>query len=127
MHRCGKRVHVDFLRAVGFCIFAVWNTVEYMYRKFIITDKGILRFGVVYQHRELLEWGETCPFGGGLWDVDAHREAVLLYGRSFAFGAPDFAAVTSVDWGSLGYGPWPLLFLPHWPSKDVQQPVGLGL
>ena len=98
-----------------------------MYRKFIITDDGVLRFGVVYQHRELLEWGEDCPYGGGLWQHDVHRGAVLLYGRSFAFGAPDINAVRSIDWDSLGMGPCPLLYLPHWPSMDMQQPVCLGL
>ena len=41
-----------------------------MYQKFIITQDGVLRFGNVYQHRELLKWGETCPHGGGLWKRD---------------------------------------------------------
>ena len=98
-----------------------------MYRKFIITDKGVLRFGVVYQHRDLLEWDEECPHGGGLWEHDTQRGAVLLYGRSFAFGAPDFSMVCSVDWDSLGAVPCPLLYLPQWPSEETVRPVCLGL
>ena len=33
-----------------------------MYQKFIITHEGVLRFGNVYQHRELLRWDEDCPY-----------------------------------------------------------------
>jgi hypothetical protein len=98
-----------------------------MYQKFIINQDGVLRFGTVYQHRELLEWGDCCPYGGGLWEYDAARGCVLLYGRSFAFGAPDFAAVCSIDWESLGVGPCPLLHMLHWPSDSTVQPVCAGL
>ena len=45
-----------------------------MYQKFIITQDGVLRFGNVYQHCELLKWGETCPYGGGLWKRDEARD-----------------------------------------------------
>jgi hypothetical protein len=98
-----------------------------MYRKFIITDEGELRFGIVYQHRELLGWNERCPYGGGLWEYDAERGCVLLYGRSFAFGAPDFSEVRSVDWGSLGEAPCPLFYMPRWPSDESLCPVCMGL
>ena len=45
-----------------------------MYQKFIITQDGVLRFGRVYQHCDLLDWGLAAPaavcaalaFGGGL-------------------------------------------------------------
>ena len=61
-----------------------------MYQKFIINQNGVLKFGNVYLHRELLNRGERCPFGGGLWKVDNNRGAIVLYGRSFDFGRPDF-------------------------------------
>ena len=95
-----------------------------MYRKFIITDDGTLRFGIVYQHRELLQMGESCPYGGGLWELDRERGAILLYGRSFAFGAPCFEAVRYIDWESAGVEPCQLL---HVQSKDMLQPVCWGL
>ena len=98
-----------------------------MYRKFIITDDGVLRFGIVYQHRELLKWGERCPYGGGLWEIDAQRGAVLLYGRSFAFGLPDFNNVSSVDWESIGVEPCTLLYMPEWPNGSTLQPICVGL
>ena len=95
-----------------------------MYLKFIINQDGVLVMGNVYQHRELLQMGECCPNGGGLWEHDRERGAVLLYGRSFAFGTPDFDAVRYIDWESIGIEPCPLL---HVQSKDTLQPVCLGL
>ena len=50
-----------------------------MYRKFIITDDGVLRFGRVAQHRDLLEWGEECSNGGGFWNLDESRGVLLLF------------------------------------------------
>ena len=73
-----------------------------MYQKFIITGEGVLRFGNVYQHRELLRWGEECPYGGGLWKVDEARRAILLYGRSFAFGPPSIEQVKRIEWSGIG-------------------------
>lgn len=98
-----------------------------MYRKFIITSDGVLRFGVVYQHRDLLAWDESCPYGGGLWEYDEQRDAILLFGRSFAFGTPEVSAVSSVDWDSYDGEPCQLLYLPHWPSQEFLQPVGFGM
>ena len=94
-----------------------------MYQKFIITDEGVLRFGRVFLHRELLSYGEDCPYGGGLWKIDENRGAVLLYGRSFDFGTPDFEHVRRVEWNGIGDGPMPLLFLPNWPDEDMLTPV----
>lgn len=50
-----------------------------MYSKFIITDDGVLRFGCVAQHRDLLEWGEECSNGGGFWNLDESRGVLLLF------------------------------------------------
>lgn len=94
-----------------------------MYQKFIITDEGELRFGRVYLHRELLEVGETCPYGGGLWKMDEGRQAILLFGRSFDFGGPDFQYVRRINWEGLGGKPRPLFYLPHWPHEDRLEPV----
>lgn len=94
-----------------------------MYQKFIINQVGVLKFGNVYQHRDLLEWGEECPYGGGLWKMDEERRAIHLYGRSFAFGAPCFEYVRCIQWAGVGGTPRPLFFLPHWPSEEGMQPV----
>lgn len=88
-----------------------------MYQKFIINQNGVLKFGNVYLHRELLNRGERCPFGGGLWKV------IVLYGRSFDFGRPDFDFLKGVDWSFLGGKEHPLLFLPHWPDESIVEPV----
>lgn len=94
-----------------------------MYQKFIITQDGVLKFGKVYQHIDLLDWGEECPYGGGLWKKDECRRAILLYGRSFAFGTPDFNQVRRIDWRGVGGTPSPLFFVPHWPNEDLLEPV----
>lgn len=94
-----------------------------MYQKFIINQDGVLKFGRVYQHCDLLEPGEKCPYGGGLWKMDEERGAVLLYGRSFAFGPPDTHYIKKIDWHSLGKSPCPLFFLPLWPNEEQLVPV----
>ena len=94
-----------------------------MYQKFIITQEGVLRFGNVYQHSELLRWDEECPYGGGLWKVDEARRVVLLYGRSFAFGPPCFEQGMRIEWAGIGGMPRPLFFLPRWPDEEVMIPV----
>jgi hypothetical protein len=98
-----------------------------MYQKFIINQDGVLRFGTVYQHRELLGWGDSCPYGGGLWRYDGQRGVLLLYGRSFAFGAPSIGDVRVIDWESAGCGPCPVFFMPDWPQEERLLPVGMGM
>lgn len=94
------------------------HTRSAMYQKFIINREGVLKFGHVYLHRDILAPGEQCPYGGGLWKIDEGRGAVILYGRSFDFGPPDFDYVKRIDWSALGGTPRPLLYLPHWPSEE---------
>ena len=94
-----------------------------MYQKFIINQDGVLKFGHVYLHRDLLSSGERCPFGGGLWKIDEGRRAILLYGRSFDFGIPDFTQVQRIEWSGIGRPPLPLFYVPHWPDEDLLIPV----
>ena len=91
-----------------------------MYQKFIINQDGVLKFGNVYLHRYLLDKGERCPYGGGLWKIDECRGAIVLYGRSFDFGLPDFDYLKRVDWSHLGGKERPLLWAPHWPDESEQ-------
>ena len=94
-----------------------------MYQKFIINQDGVLKFGRVYLHRDLLKHGEKCIYGGCLWKIDESRGAIMLYGRSFDFGVPDFDYVRQIDWSGVGGNPHPLLFLPNWPDEDIVEPV----
>lgn len=94
-----------------------------MYQKFIINSDGVLKFGHVYLHRDLLGLGEECTHVGGLWKIDEGRRAVLLYGRSFDFGSPDFDCVRRIDWSGVGGKPVSLFYLPHWPEEDLLIPV----
>ena len=94
-----------------------------MYQKFIINQDGVLKFGHVYLHKELLSYDEQCPYGGGLWKIDEERRAILLYGRSFDFGIPDFTRVHRIEWFGIGGNLLPLFYLPHWPKEDLLIPV----
>lgn len=94
-----------------------------MYQKFIIAEDHTLRFGNVYLHRDLLRIGEDTCYGGGLWKIDHTRSAIILYGRSFDFGCPDFNYVHRIDWSFIGGKPQQLLFAPYWPNEDVLEPV----
>lgn len=94
-----------------------------MYQKFIINQDGVLRFGQVFMHRDLLRSGEQCTYGGGLWRLDEERRIVLLFGRSFDFGEPDFDYVRRIDWTGLGGTPIPLYYLRNWPSEETLIPI----
>ena len=94
-----------------------------MYPKFIITIDGVLKFGNVYLHKELLPKGHTTCYGGGLWKVDHARSCIILYGRSFDFGLPDLDKIERVDCegpGGLGY---PIFFERHFGDEYLLEPV----
>lgn len=94
-----------------------------MYQKFIITDDGVLKFGNVYHHRNLLRWDEECRYGGGLWRIDETRGIVILYGRSFEFGAPSFECVRYINWDGIDGVERPVFYQPHWPYDETLIPV----
>ena len=54
------------------------------------------------------------------------KRVIVLYGRSFDFGSPDFDYVKRIDWSGLGSTPRPLLYLPHWPDETEVIPVIAG-
>ena len=94
-----------------------------MAQKFIIGADGVLRFGSVYLHKELLAPGESWCYGGGFWQIDHARAAVVLYGRSFDFGLPGFDHLQRIDWSGLGGQPHTLYYFPQWPDQSVSHPV----
>lgn len=98
-----------------------------MYQKFIITADGVLKFGKVYHHRDLLGHDEACLYGGGLWRIDEARKAVLLFGRSFEFGTPEFSRLTYVNRSGIGEVDYPLFYQEYWPYDERLVPVGIGL
>ena len=55
--------------------------------KFILTNKGELRLGMVNRHYELLKPGEQC-YGGGYYEFDYLSNRLLLSGFSTDFGKP---------------------------------------
>lgn len=95
-----------------------------MYNKFIITQGGELKFGNVFLHRDLLPKGDYTCHGGGLWKVDNQNGRVILFGRSFDFGLPDFEYVTRINRtsvpGSLGY---PIFYQRTFADEEILEPI----
>ena len=95
-----------------------------MYNKFIITLDGEIKFGNVYLHRELLPEGDQKCHGGGLWKIDNQRGCILLYGRSFDFGLPDFdyaKRVNKTEWPGLLH--YPMFYMRKWADEEILEPV----
>ena len=57
--------------------------------KFIITRSGMLRLGMVNQHRDLLERFDVC-IGGGYYEFDYMGNRLLLSRQSYDFGNPQW-------------------------------------
>lgn len=55
--------------------------------KFILTNTGYFRFGMVNLHMHLLQGQETC-YGGGYYEFDYVSNRLLLSGASYDFGQP---------------------------------------
>lgn len=66
-----------------------------MQPKFILTDTGHLRLGMVYMHKDLLLPGEEC-LGGGYYEFDYIGSRLLLSGKSYDFGRPKWNLVDAV-------------------------------
>ena len=72
---------------------------------------------------DLLEWGEDRTCGGGFWRVDDGRGLVILYGRSFNFGAPVIGRVRCVEWVGVPPIELPVFYLAEWPHDGIMIPV----
>lgn len=59
------------------------------YPKFIITQDGFLRLGMVTLHHHLLEAGDVC-LGGGYWTINHFSQEVELSGTSSDYGPPQW-------------------------------------
>lgn len=95
-----------------------------MYNKFIITLDGELKFGNVYLHRDLLPDGHTTCHGGGLWKIDNQRGCILLFGRSFDFGTPDFAFAKKIDRNEMpGCLDYPMFYTRKWLDEEILEPI----
>ena len=64
-------------------------------KKFLLTSHGHLRIGVVHMHRDLLQPGDH-PMGSGFWDIDYTANCLVLSGRSFDFGEPQWGVVNTL-------------------------------
>ena len=65
------------------------------YPKFIITQNGHFRLGMVDQHKELLQAGDIC-YGGGYYEFDYIANELLLHGKSYDFGKPKWNELSTL-------------------------------
>ena len=56
-------------------------------QKFIITSRGLLKYGNVRMHKDLLSASDIC-MGGGYYEFDYISDRLLLSGSSFDYGRP---------------------------------------
>ena len=63
------------------------------YPKFILTQDGHIRLGMVTLHRHLLEAGDYC-MGGGYWTINHMTREVELSGASSDYGPPQWRRIT---------------------------------
>ena len=66
-----------------------------MYPKFIVTDGGEFRMGMVTLHKHLLQRGEKC-LGGGYYDIDRRQGVIRLSGESSDFGRPQWNVIDTL-------------------------------
>ena len=92
--------------------------------KFIITEDGTLRFGDVEYHRDLIPEGDATCHGGGFWTIDNQQGIIILHGRSFDFGAPEFChlrRIKSDDMPAcLGY---PMYYKRQFGGEEFLEPI----
>ena len=60
--------------------------------KYIISDRGHLRLGMVTLHRDLLLAHEQC-LGGGFYEFDYVDNRLILSGKSFDYGPPRWGKI----------------------------------
>ncbi len=63
------------------------SSIAMKHPKFILTNTGYLRMGMVDMHKDLLLQGEYC-YGGGYYEFDFIGNRLLLSGKSYDFGEP---------------------------------------
>lgn len=66
-----------------------------LHNKFIITTSAHMRLGVVHLHRDLLLPADSCA-GGGFWSIDYVSNRLLLEGRSYDYGEPQWGLLNSL-------------------------------
>lgn len=79
--------------------------------KFIITNSGYLRLGMVTLHRDLLMRHEQC-LGGGFYEFDYAGEKLILSGKSFDYGPPRWNKVETLKVSEAYHGV-PIIYRDH--------------
>ncbi len=71
--------------------------------KFIITEDGYFRLGMVAQHRHLLKEYDEC-IGGGYYRFDYVSSRIILDGASYDFGRPQWHLLSTLKVPSVYRG-----------------------
>lgn len=72
-------------------------------QKFIITHKGVFKYGNVRMHKDLLRGGDMC-IGGGFYEFDYVSNRFLLTGSSYDFGRPKWHYIDTLKMPSVFRG-----------------------
>jgi len=80
--------------------------------KFIITNGGVLRLGMVTLHRDLLMAHEDC-LGGGFYEFDYASGILVLSGKSFDYGPPRWSKIDVLH-VSEAYRGTPVIYRDRW-------------
>ena len=80
--------------------------------KFIITDRGHLRLGMVTLHRDLLMPHEMF-LGGGFYEYDYASNILILSGKSFDYGPPRWSKIDILQVPEA-YRNVPIVYRGHW-------------
>lgn len=86
---------------------------------------GTFVYGMVGQHRELVEWfEERCGYcrvhGGGWYEKDDVHKTMTLYGSSGDYGAPQLAFLNRIPEELRGYK---FIWSPSWGLPGNELPL----
>lgn len=84
--------------------------------KFILTDTGYFRLGMVELHKDLLLPGEEC-YGGGYYEFDWPANRLVLTGQSYDFGPPRWHWVDKLR-VSITYRKLHMIYVPTSPLEE---------
>ncbi|MBQ9411365.1 MAG: hypothetical protein IJU21_07140 [Bacteroidales bacterium] len=91
-----------------------------MHPKFILVSSpeepltGTFVYGMVFQHKDLVE-GYGKVHGGGWYHKDDANKTMSLYGRSGDYGAPDFRFLDRIPSNLKGYR---FTYSPDWSNNE---------
>jgi hypothetical protein len=89
-----------------------------MEQKFIITQDGFLRMGLVRMHRHLLQEGDVC-IGGGYYQFDYIANRIILDRESYDYGRPQWNRIDGTLRVPMEYKGMGIVYRPSSRSEET--------